>query len=337
MTTAFQPHNIPHRAKRILPIPHEFDEAAIRYQLLTDLLNMAVVKSAIVSIDLETTGLDPYTSRPTLIGLSADGFKVLLLTHEDMQNEAVRLRFNKLMASQDVRKVFHNAKFDLKFLMHHYGTKPENVDCTYVMRRMLVAGLQGKEATLNACAYDYLEYAMDKSVREEFIGNTVMTEAMLKYAAIDVAATWHIYPILRKYIEIEQLHLCYDLIERPLVRVVAEMELRGVGVDLEYLQKLQKLLEAKTKKAQAELDATLRILGLAVAETKKLKENEKTPAQILAGITHVRDWKSFNVNSPKQVVETLNAVGFELESASADVLENPYWTDRKSTRLNSSH
>ena len=330
MSTTFQPHNIPHKTARILPVKHEFDASKIRRLSLdtpnTDFLMWAAGAGELISVDLETTGLDPHTTRPTLVGISDDGENVWLLTHEEMQDEDIRGAVNGLMASDRHRKVMHNFKFDAKMMITHYGTEFENFDCTYIMRRLLVCGLD-HSSSLDSCSYDYFGYTMDKTIREEFIGNTVMTEAMLDYAAIDVSVTWHLYAVLRKYIELEQLHLVYDLVERPFVRVLAEMELQGVCIDRAYLQKLQVVMEAKTTKFQGELDAMLKVLGVMPKVTVKLKKNEATPDQFLRGVTHVTKFQNaFNVNSPKQVVEVLNCVGFELVSASAEVLEDPYYT-----------
>lgn len=325
-----QPHNIPFNVKRKLPCKNSFDADKIVPQKLTsenfdEFLKWASSELTTVAFDLETTGLDPYTTRPTVIGLSSDGCVVWLLSHEDMQHGPILAAVNNIMSDSRIRKIGHNLKFDMKFMIKHYGTDFNNFDCTMVMRRLLVCGLEGVQSSLEVCAATYLGYRMSKDIREEFIGNTIITAEMLEYAAIDVAATWHLYPILAAYLKIENLEPVYSFIERPLVKVVAEMELHGVCIDREYLKKLEDLLNSKIEHAQLELDLMLRLLKVVEPVERKLKRTEKTVEQLNAGITHVREWPSLNVNSSKQVKEVLNKVGFCLTSAAADVLENPYY------------
>jgi DNA polymerase-1 len=82
-----------------------------------------------------------------------------------------------------------------------------------------------------------------------------------------------LYPILKKQLaELGMLQL-YNDIEAPLIRVLANMEKRGVGLDVIYLQELDTEIE------------------------KLLKESEK---RIYGLVGH-----GFNINSPKQLSQVL--------------------------------
>jgi len=67
----------------------------------------------ILGCDLETTGLDPFTGKILSIAFS-DGEQAWVFLHfHDLE------RLQDVFADEKVLKIFHNAKFDLKWLFHH--------------------------------------------------------------------------------------------------------------------------------------------------------------------------------------------------------------------------
>ena len=283
-------------------------------------------KDARLSIDLETTGLDPLVGEITIIGMSYDG-KQVVLAHPDRL--PVEL-FNEIMADPALCKVMHNAKFDMKWLMHKYGTEFENTDCTQIMRRMLVTGIQGAKATLEVCAQTYLGCTMDKTVTQQFVGQTEINQVMADYAALDVAATWSIWTVLHELVTNEQLTECYELIERPLIPIVAHMELDGIDVDLKFLKMLEVLLKKKIIRFQAELDHIVRSFGAMPTKTRKLLVRERAQWAVdngrVAPLEIVEELDTLAVNSSKQVVHVLNNIGFVMKSSAKEAMEEPFYS-----------
>lgn len=316
-------------------------------------------KAARLAIDLETTSLDPYLGIVTLVVLTFTGQAVAVCRPEDMPWED----FNKVMADDSLRKVFHNGKFDMKWLKLHYsveGRKAKsqielmdfnNCDDTMIMRQMLTMGLEYKTlplpADLKTLAAKYLDYDMSKETREDFIGNTVMTDEMIQYAAIDGAVTWALQPIMMKEIHANGLDLCYENIEKPLVQVVSEMELWGIAVDHEVLKTYRDLLERKQVEFQKRLDEMLIECNAMPTKRRKLNKTQMKEKGIMPRMRIVVDGKtlevpnpeyakghyehdevdSFNVMSPAQCVKVLNHIGFDVEKSTKDVLETPYYTN----------
>lgn len=289
------------------------------------LLEFKRKRTARLAVDLETTGLDPHQAKITVVGMSFDGNLVVIARPEDIPEDV----FCEIMEDPDLVKVMHNAKFDCKFLHKRYGCKFKNVDDTYIMRRLLVTGLD-VSSTLDACAYEYLGYKMDKAVRAEFIGATTITDKMVRYAAIDVAATYELQPILLDLLEQEQMTEVYAFIEKPLVQVVGAMELEGVDVDLAYLKQLEKMLIKKIARFQSDLDDLCFEYDVMPKKQRKLLKREL----LAMGQTYDRNtpviveeaYDEFNVNSSKQVVELLNKIGFDVKSGKAEVLDEPTYT-----------
>lgn len=327
VTTERQAHNLKNGEVRALPVPNAFVLSKVKWKVAKTADLAAFVNGLnaddVVSWDLETTGFDPHSCKVTLIGVTKNGNDILVIKPADVDRGALD-KFMRDLAKHECRKVGHNAKFDIKWCEHHYGCKFVNVDCTYVMRRMLVAGLELELSDLATCSLEYLGFAHSKEVREQFKGNEVITEEMIRYNAIDVAVTWHLFPILDAYIDVEDLRPVYEHMERKLVPIIARMELAGIGVDIEYLKKFEEMLRGKTKAFQDQLDASLITLNCMPKIERALRRRDATPEQIEQGITHVIAWAdSLNINSPKQVVTVLNSLGFPTKSAAKQILEDP--------------
>ena len=119
------------------------------------------------------------------------------------------------------------------------------------------------------------------------------------YAAEDADITLRLYKILKKRIISEKLLSVYEYIEKPLINVLAEIEKKGIKVDIKRLKDLSFAFQKKLSKIEKEIF--------------KLSSIE------------------FNIASPKQLGEILfNKLGLEGKkkgksgaySTSVDVLEN---------------
>ena len=56
-----------------------------------------------------------------------------------------------------------------------------------------------------------------------------------EYAAEDADVTFRLYKILRKNLIKEKLENIYELFEKPLIKILANMEIQGVKVDYKFL------------------------------------------------------------------------------------------------------
>lgn len=85
-----------------------------------------IIKEKILVIDLETTGLDPFTEHIVSIAISVEkgkGFNIVLPFYKNKAKVKEFLQpILPILEDETIIKVFHNAKFDLKFF-HQYGIK----------------------------------------------------------------------------------------------------------------------------------------------------------------------------------------------------------------------
>jgi uracil-DNA glycosylase family 4 len=94
------------------------------------------------AVDLETTGLNFLKDKIHTVAISSEGLNVgFAIDHKDAswsdKDKKIMLNFlTKFLEDPNKRKVFHNAKFDLKFLMN-YGIYPQNVACSKVLAKIV--------------------------------------------------------------------------------------------------------------------------------------------------------------------------------------------------------
>lgn len=189
-----------------------------------------------IEVDPVQPGLDPYTS---------DIFSVQVTLQEKGTRELRTWVFNTAkvpvselagifrLPKRKATYIAHNAKFDLKHLLHKLGFAPKNTVCTAVGSRVLTLGLQTPHS-LKACAERYLDYKMDKAVRDTFIGvrRDELTAEQIEYGAID---TELLIPLWDEQMRKAERNGQVELVKNfaLLSHLVARWELRGWNISVE--------------------------------------------------------------------------------------------------------
>jgi DNA polymerase-1 len=272
-----------------------------------------------VAVDTETTGLDEM--RADLVGISLcveaghacyiplahkegeEGqlFGTNELTEGQMPLEQCLSLLKPLLEDPSVLKIGQNMKYDAKMLKR-YGLNIAPMDDTMLMSYALHAGEHG--------------HGMD-TLSERYLGHTpipiksllgggksaitfdrVAIEDAVKYAAEDADITLRLWQLFKPQLHAQKVTSVYERLERPLVPVLAQMEMQGIKVDRDTLSRMSNAFAQKMAGLEAEIHA-------------------------LAG-------RSFNVGSPKQLGEILfDEMGIEggkrgktgAYATGADVLE----------------
>jgi len=69
-----------------------------------------------------------------------------------------------------------------------------------------------------------------------------------QYAAEDADVTFRLYTLFKERLDQEKLLKIYELFEKPMVNLLAEMEIQGVKIDSNILKELSKKFDVKIKK-----------------------------------------------------------------------------------------
>ncbi|GAA6211261.1 DNA polymerase I [Hyphomicrobiales bacterium 4NK60-0047b] len=245
-----------------------------------------------VAIDTETTGLDAMSV--DLVGISlaltpgkaayiplahrsSDGLDLLGDGEVEQAPMAEALALLKpLLEDPSVLKIGQNIKYDWVIMMRQ-GMDMAPIDDTMLMSYALDAGVHGHGMDeLSKHYFDHEPIAFKEIVgtgKAQITFDLVPVPEATKYAAEDADVTLRLWHVLKARLAAAKRMTVYETLERPLVPVLAGMEMEGVVVDRSILA------------------------GLSQGFAEKLTELE---AQI-----HKLTDESFNIASPKQLGEVL--------------------------------
>ena len=138
--------------------------------------------AARLGCDTETSGFNSRVGKLFSIQFSDGEFNVLVPLSEGVELGAIA----DILADTSITKIFHNAKFDLEFLIAG-GIEVGNVFDTMIAEKVLTRGA-GQSASLAETLYRYFAVDLDKSHRARFNRrwDGVWTDALVDYALSDV-------------------------------------------------------------------------------------------------------------------------------------------------------
>jgi ribonuclease D len=157
-----------------------------------------LVTSERIAWDIETSGLDPQVAQIGTCQLYAPGVGAVVVT--GLANKRPEL-LSHLLGDANVLKVFHHAPFDLSFMVHHWGTIPNNIGCTKIAAKVLRPLAPAKEYSLAYLMRRHFDMSLDKQTRftDWISGN--LTERQMRYAVGDVIKLLDLYDLLTEQLE----------------------------------------------------------------------------------------------------------------------------------------
>ncbi|MBD3680078.1 MAG: DNA polymerase I [Rhodobacteraceae bacterium] len=273
-----------------------------------------------VAVDTETTGLDEM--RADLVGISLcveageacyiplihrsadrdDLFGSDDLAEGQMPLDEALAMLKPVLEDDAILKIGQNMKYDAK-IFSRYGIEVAPIDDTMLMSYAMNAGLHGHG--MDALSERYLSHKpipikeLIGSGKSQITFDRVPVEEAVKYAAEDADITLRLWRMFKPQLHRTKVTTVYETLERPLVPVLARMEMTGIKVDRDTLSRMSNAFSQKMAGLEAEIHE-------------------------LAG-------QKFNVGSPKQLGEILfDQMGLEggkkgktgAYATGADVLED---------------
>ncbi|MBA4210422.1 MAG: ribonuclease D [Parvibaculum sp.] len=147
---------------------------------------------ASVAVDTETMGLNPERDPLCVVQLSAGDGNAHIVQLDRGTYNAPNLR--ALMASPDVLKIFHFARFDVAMLQRYLGIVTAPIYCTKIASK-LVRTYTDRHG-LKDLARELVNVDMSKQQQSSDWGARELTEAQLAYAASDVLHLHEIKAVL---------------------------------------------------------------------------------------------------------------------------------------------
>jgi len=224
------------------------------------LLNEAIddlEKQKVVGVDIEGTALDPYESILLTVQIGTPE-KSYIFDARQLKLDQIP-RFKEFLENSKIIKILHNGKFDYKHIKKNLGIEVCNVYDTMLTEALLNAGLRNSYYSLKDLAVKYSGVDLKKAVRETFeymTASTSLNESQLRYSALDTLILFPIFEEQLKKLKKEEL-VDVAKLEFATTRVVGDMELKGVNIDVKrwkgIINDIAKKRDEIAKKFQEEI------------------------------------------------------------------------------------
>lgn len=259
------------------------------------------IENGIIAIDTETNNsLDPITCKlmgaciytPSLnqayvpinhINVDSNERLEWQLNERDIKEQFTRLTNN-------IKILMHNGKFDYKVIKCTCGVELPIYWDTMVAARLIdenepSAGL--KQQYIDKINPDQEKYSIDY-LFENVEYAQVDPNIFALYAATDAKMTYDLYEWQVKKFQDPELKGSYWIfrnVENPLIKVIAEMELTGLEIDNDYVERLSLKYHKKEEELEEKISEVLNTLESTIqdwrltseANKKELVKNAKNP------------------------------------------------------------
>ncbi len=210
------------------------------------------------AIDTETTSLDPHTTKLVGISISNKIGKAcyIPLNHvigDNLNEKKVLGILKKYLEDESIKKIGQNIKFDF-IVFYHRGIILNSMEDTMLMSYTLDAGKNRHNMdTLSEIHLDHktIKYKDLVGTGKKQLNFSEVDIAKAKdYAAEDADITFRLYKIFLKSLKTEKLLNIYELFEKPLIKILADMEIEGIKLDKSSLSKLSSKFSSKIEKLE---------------------------------------------------------------------------------------
>ena len=211
-----------------------------------------------VAVDTETSSLDPHQADLIGVSLSSKIGKAcyIPLGHESQKNlnkELVLKKLKPLLEDSSIKKIGQNIKFDFIVLFKH-GITISTMEDTMLMSYVLDAGKNRHNMdSLSEIHLNHKTIAFKDLVgtgKKEINFKDVDVEKAKDYAAEDADITFRLYKKFHKSLKDEKMVNIYELFEKPMIKILAFMEIEGIKIDNKFLKILSSKFEKKIEKIQ---------------------------------------------------------------------------------------
>jgi DNA polymerase-1 len=311
-----------------------------------------IIEKGYVAIDTETDSLNAVEAN--LIGFSlaidVNDACYIPLRHDNAKkqinfDDAIEF-LKSINTDSSILKIFHNKKYDA-LVLDKYNIKVNSYDDTMLISYSLGSG--ASRHNLDFLAKKYLEHSAISY--KEIVGsgknqksfNEIDIDKASIYAAEDADITFRLWKILKPKLLEEKVSSVYETIERPLAKVIMDMEKNGVCIDDEILKDLslkfqKEILNIETKcfeivGSEFNLGSPKQI-GEILFDKLKIKGGKKTPSGAWSTDAETLNFLADSGNAlPKLLLEWRGLS--KLKSTYTDAL--PTFVNKKTKRIHTSY
>ena len=243
-----------------------------------------------VCFDTETTGLKALEVE--LIGISfsyeiGKGYYVSFPENQE-ETKAILEEFRVFFESENIEKIGHNLKYDLKVLSNYNMVVKGPLFDTMIAHYLINPDMRHN---MDVLAETYLNYQpvsitelIGKKGKNQLSMRAISIKEQTEYAVEDADVTLQLKNHFTKELETGNVTKLFNNVELPLVSVLTSMEIEGININTEYLKTLSvaltddidRLEKAIYSQAGEEFNiASPKQLGVVLFENLKLIDKPK--------------------------------------------------------------
>jgi DNA polymerase-1 len=214
-----------------------------------------------IAVDTETDSLDPHQANLVGISLSTKIGKACYIpvghkSKKCLNKKDVLKKIKPLLEDPSIKKIGQNIKFDF-IIFYMNGIILNSMEDTMLMSYVLDAGKNRHNMdTLSEIHLNHKPIKFKELVgtgKKEINFSEVEIDKAKDYAAEDADVTYRLYKKFYKSLKSEKLNNIYEIFEKPLIKILAFMEIEGIKVDNKFLNILSLKFEKKIEKIQKEI------------------------------------------------------------------------------------
>jgi len=214
-----------------------------------------------LAIDTETSSLDAHQADLIGISLSTKIGKACYIpvAHKFkgcLKKENVIKKLKPLLEDKSVKKIGQNIKFDF-IVLFKQGINMNSMEDTMLMSYVLDAGKNRHNMDILSEIHLQHKTISFKEIvgtgKKEINFSDVELDKAMEYAAEDADITYRLYKIFGKNLKLEKLTNIYEIFEKPLIKILAFMEIEGIKIDNKFLKTLSEKFEKKIIKLEKEV------------------------------------------------------------------------------------
>ena len=255
-----------------------------------------ITEKGYVAIDTETDSLNAIQANLIGFSLATDINEACYIPiKHDNADEQIHIDdaidfLKSINEDPSILKIFHNKKYDA-LVLDKYNIKVNSYDDTMLISYSLGSG--GTRHSLDFLAKKYMSHSaisfkeIAGSGKNQKSFNEISINEASIYAAEDADITFRLWKILRPRLMSEKISSVYETIERPLAKVIMDMEKNGVCIDEKILKDLSIKFENDIKKIEKECFEIVgnefnlgspKQIGEILFDKLKIKGGKKTPS-----------------------------------------------------------
>jgi DNA polymerase-1 len=214
-----------------------------------------------VAIDTETSSVDANQAYLVGISLSSKIGKACYIpvghkSNKNLDKKKVLEKLKPLLEDPSIKKIGQNIKFDF-IILYREGITISPMEDTMLMSYVLDAGKNRHNMdTLSEIHLGHKTIAFKDLVgsgKKEINFSDVELDKAKDYAAEDADITFRLYKKFIKNLKLEKMINIYEIFEKPMIEILAFMEMRGIKIDSNFLKSLSLKFEKKIEKLEKEI------------------------------------------------------------------------------------